>query len=87
MKIKVIDKGNGKEKIKDIRPLDFIERIKGTYAFAKTAQEEFWAGRTKQVETPFFIYQLVKALDQKKYKDNTKRLRKKYPGKSLKGIY
>ena len=59
MKIKVTDKANGKEAIENITPLAFIERIKNTYVFPKTAQEEFWAGKTKQVETGFYIYQLT----------------------------
>ncbi len=59
MKIKVIDKGNGKEVIKEITPTEFKDRIKGTYVYPKTAQEEFWAGKTKRVETPFYIYKLV----------------------------
>ncbi len=57
MRIKVIDKGNGKEAIKEISPKEFIERIKGTYVYPRTAQEEFWAGKTKQVSTPFYIYE------------------------------
>ena len=60
MKIKVIDKGNGKETIKEISPKEFIERIRGAYVYPKTAQEEFWAGKTKQIQNSYYIYQLVK---------------------------